>query len=374
MSSYRNAATGIRLVAEHPAALLWYLRNRVRQGLIPLERLLGEGRSAPPRFLTLKPTLRCNLRCEFCRFVANGDVFGGRDWLDLADWTRVIDEAAPHRPYICLTGGEPTLYPHLPELVAHIKKRGLVCVVTTNGTLLEQKAEALLERPPDAFILSLDGPREVHDRVRCRDGAFDRAVRGAHRVRELRKGSAPYLILNTAITGHTWETARELVRIAGELGAFALNFQHFWFMTRGMVEAHNTRWGDCFPLDFDRLGGTATEGVDVDALWSTIQELKRRDWGFPVPFYPDLGRVEMETYYRDPERFTRRHTPTCAWISTDILPNGDLSPCFDLVAGNVLQEPLEQLWNNQSMRDHRLRLQEGPYPVCARCCAYFRVD
>src|SRR5438105_5015749 len=163
-----NATTrhAIRVAVEHPALILWYLRNRARGALLPVERRLGNGGSLPPRCVTLKPTLRCNLRCEFCRFVANGDVFGKKDWLELEDWKRIVDEIAPFRPYVCLTGGEPTLYPELPELVAHIRARGLTCVLTTNGTLLERVAGALMRAPPDVVILSLDGPREAHDRVR----------------------------------------------------------------------------------------------------------------------------------------------------------------------------------------------------------------
>jgi hypothetical protein len=34
-----------------------------------------------------------------------------------------------------------------------------------------------------------------------------------------------------------------------------------------------------------------------------------------------------------------------------------------------------EVWNNEVFREHRRRLaHDGPYPVCARCCAYFRHD
>lgn len=369
-----RAAAGI--FAQHPTLILWYLENRLRQGFLPLERSLGAGKSLPPRFITLKPTLRCNLRCEFCRFVANGDVFGKRDWMEIEDWNRVVDQVAPYRPYICLTGGEPTMYPHLPELIARIKHHGLRCVLTTNGTMLEQRAEALMVAPPDAVILSLDGPREVHDRVRKAAGTYDRALRGARKLAALRgKGAAPYLVVNAALTGHTYESALEMIEVAREFGAYALNFQHFWFLTRPMVEAHNARWGDCFPLDFERVGGTATEGIDTDRLFDTVRRLQARDFGLPILIYPELSREEMRIYYAEPERFTHRQPPSCAWISTDILPNGDVSPCFELSCGNVLRQPFAEIWNNTSFREHRRRLaEEGPYPVCARCCAYFRKD
>ena len=367
---------GVRVAAAQPSLIWWYVQNRARGGLLPLERALGAGRALPPRFVTLKPTLRCNLRCQFCRFVANGDVFGKRDWLELEDWRRVVDEVAPYGPYVCLTGGEPLMYPHLAELVAHIKRHGLTCVLTTNGTMLEQRAEALMQAPPDAVILSLDGPREVHDAVRMVPGTYERALKGARRLLELRGQAAkPLLILNTAITGHTYETAARMVEIAREWGAFALHFQHFWFLTRPMVEAHNAQYGDCFPRDYEQVGGTATEGVDTERLWETIQQLKQEDAGMPVLFYPDLDREALRRFYTEPDRFTHTHVPDCAWLSTDILPNGDVSPCFDLVCGNVLRQPFREIWNSASFLEHRRRLNtDGPYPVCARCCAYFRHD
>ena len=367
---------GLEVAVQHPALILWYLQNRLRQALLPLERLSGSGRALLPRYVTLKPTLRCNLRCPFCRFVANGEVAGGRDWLEPEDWLRVVDEIAPYRPYVCLTGGEPLLYPHLPELISRIRSHGLICVLTTNGTLLEQKAPLLAESPPDVVILSVDGPREVHDRARVAAGVYDRALRGARALQAATGGSRrSRLVLNTALTGHTWESAREMVEVARQFGAFALHFQHFWFMTRAMTEAHNQQWGHCFPLDPERLGLTGTTGVDTDELFETVQQLQREDPGFPVLVYPELDREAMRRYYTQPEEFLHQRVPDCAWTSTDILPNGDVSPCFELTCGNVLRQPFREIWNSVPFREHRRRLTEhGPYPVCARCCAYFRED
>jgi len=367
---------GWNLAVEHPSLILWYLRTRSRAGLLPVERAFGDGRALGPGFITLKPTLRCNLRCEFCRFVSNGDVFGKKDWLEIADWKRVIDQFARHQPYVCITGGEPTMYPHVAALIRHVRSHGLRCVLTTNGTMLEQRAAELMQAPPDVVILSLDGARELHDEVRKVTGTYDRALKGARTLLSFRRDkSAPHLVVNTTITGRTYAAAREMVEVAREFGAFALNFQHFWFMTRPMVDDHNVRFGDCFPLDFERVGGTATEGVDPDALFDTVSRLRREDHGLPILFYPELTREQMRVYYGEPETFTHRSTPSCAWISTDILPNGDVSPCFELVCGNVLRQPFDEIWNSEPFRAHRRRLStSGPYPVCARCCAYFRRD
>ena len=378
MSNSRTLRAGWQIATEHPSLILWYLRNRLRSATLPLERAFGDGSSLAPRFVTLKPTLRCNLRCEFCRFVANGDVFGKRDWLEIEDWERIIDEIAPFQPYICLTGGEPTMYPQIARLIARIKGHGLTCVMTTNGTMLEARAEELIQNPPDVIILSIDGPREVHDQVRMVDGTFDRAVKGVRKLQRLQREHGrhtPYLIINSAITGRTYEKTLEMIEVAREFGAFAINFQHFWFMTQGMVDEHNRLNGDCFPLDFGKLGGTDTAGVATDQLYETIRRVRQEDHGMPIMVYPDLDREQMRQYYGEPTTFTHHLIPSCAWISTDILPNGDVSPCFDLVVGNVLRQSFMEAWNSDTFRDHRNRLSHhGPYPICARCCAYFRHD
>ena len=71
----------------------------------------------------------------------------------------------------------------------------------------------------------------------------------------------------------------------------------------------------------------------------------------------------------------RPRTPGCAWLQTAIFPNGDVSPCFNVVVGNIREQPFMDIWNGEKFRAHRMRLaQNGPYSICARCCAYHRYD
>ena len=136
----------------------------------------------------------------------------------------------------------------------------------------------------------------------------------------------PYLVINSAITGRTYENAVELIEVAKAFGAFALNFQHFWFLTQGMVDAHNRLHGDCFPLDFDHVGGTFTEASRPTASTTPSSRSSARTTASPIIFYPELTREQMRTYYADPNTFTHQQIPDCAWMSTDILPNGDVPP------------------------------------------------
>lgn len=78
---------------------------------------------------------RCNLHCTFC-YAGFPDT---RTHLPLAQAKDVIDRlAAAGTDKITFVGGEPTLHPHLAELVRHAASLGLVTCVVTNGARLRQ--------------------------------------------------------------------------------------------------------------------------------------------------------------------------------------------------------------------------------------------
>ncbi len=54
--------------------------------------------------------------------------------------------------------GEPTLHPSLPHFIELAKERGFLPAVTTNGSLLKEKGEALLRTPPYKISISLHAP------------------------------------------------------------------------------------------------------------------------------------------------------------------------------------------------------------------------
>lgn len=77
----------------------------------------------------------CDARCTFC-FATFRDVDGH---LPLADATRLLDALrAAGGEKITFAGGEPTLHPHLGELLRHARGHGFVTSIVTNGSQLAQ--------------------------------------------------------------------------------------------------------------------------------------------------------------------------------------------------------------------------------------------
>ena len=77
----------------------------------------------------------CNYNCSFC---ASQHKDGSERWMMLADYKRHVDtivkscDGAPI--WFQLTGGEPTLYPKIIELLAYIKSKGCYTSLITNSS------------------------------------------------------------------------------------------------------------------------------------------------------------------------------------------------------------------------------------------------
>lgn len=75
----------------------------------------------------------CNMRCPFCH---NGALAEGRGDLNISvdELLAFLDSRAGRLGGVCISGGEPTLHPDLPDLIREIKKRGFRVKLDTNGT------------------------------------------------------------------------------------------------------------------------------------------------------------------------------------------------------------------------------------------------
>jgi len=82
----------------------------------------------------------CNQKCVFCNRPPTEDYRKSKA-TDIKDVARRIDEIAKdwNVKRIIFTGGEPLLYPKLPEIISYTKRYGFKIEIQTNGILLNKK-------------------------------------------------------------------------------------------------------------------------------------------------------------------------------------------------------------------------------------------
>lgn len=126
---------------------------------------------------TLQVTQRCNLRCSYCAYSGN---YENRSHspksMTFETARRAIDMVLSHsedaqNPTIGFYGGEPLLeFPLIKECVDYIRQqapdRNISYTMTTNGTLLTPDIYGYLLENGFNVLISLDGPKVIHDQSR----------------------------------------------------------------------------------------------------------------------------------------------------------------------------------------------------------------
>lgn len=143
------------------------------------------GGSHRPIMAMIEITNRCNLNCPVCFSDARQEA----DDVGLADIIRRLDrllELAGPIP-LQISGGEPTLHPHLPEVIEEARARGFKNLeLVTNGLVIGSRPEyleSLKQRGLTAVYLQFDGLRtQTYEVIRGRDLGEER-VRAVEAIR-----------------------------------------------------------------------------------------------------------------------------------------------------------------------------------------------
>lgn len=134
---------------------------------------------------SLNITDRCNLRCIMCK-QWRGEK---EEEINKEKWKEAISQLKELGvEEINFTGGEPLLRDDICELTKYASGLGIVCGITTNGSLLDRnKANLLVDSGVNIFTLSIDGLGEDYDRIRGVGDAYSKAKNAAQILSVFRK-------------------------------------------------------------------------------------------------------------------------------------------------------------------------------------------
>jgi Fe-coproporphyrin III synthase len=121
---------------------------------------------------------QCNLHCRHCYINPRQH---GRQWLSLStirNWLQALAARAPGANLVLL-GGEPTMRPDLPQVVAAARSLGYATItIDTNGYLFNSILDRVTPADVDTISFSLDGASAaINDAIRG-PGCFDVCTAG----------------------------------------------------------------------------------------------------------------------------------------------------------------------------------------------------
>jgi pyruvate formate lyase activating enzyme len=167
----------------------------------------------------------CNFRCPFCH---NHQLVLDPGGLEDIPRTYIMARLAELKGWVdgvCISGGEPTIHPHLPSLITEIKDSGLLVKLDTNGSRPEI-LRSLLERGLlDCVAMDIKAPLDEVKYARAAGVPVD-----LEKIREsiclLKKGKVDYHFRTTIVPALHKE--EDLLHIARHLsGSSSLTLQNF---------------------------------------------------------------------------------------------------------------------------------------------------
>jgi len=289
------------------------------------ERELEERLSGPRNGLMLSVASGCNLACKYCYCGVCRDKLPNKGLMSVETALRAVEKlftAADPKQSVRITffGGEPLLNkPVIARVVARCNalaaERGTKAgfSITTNGTLLDDDTVEMLNGD-FGLMVSLDGPKELHDRqcpTRDGEGSFDRATEG---IRRLMKKRGRVTVRCTM--AHPAPDAMKLIRFFADFG--------FSRIVLGTVR------NPAFPsaCDFtEEDNRTFDRAMETEILpWMLAEKAAGRE-----PIYNPFDEIaDFQGEKEHPEKVRGLRCGACH-SAMAVAPDGTLYPCHRFV-------------------------------------------
>src|SRR5262245_1790033 len=202
--------------------------------------------SQEPLYAWVQLTNRCNLRCSYC-YTESGPTAGGELSMDEAQ-RLLADVRAAGATTVMLSGGEPSAYPGIVDLVNFAcAELGLRVTLVTNGTHVFPELLECLRRSQCTVQVSLDAVDELGYKQARGSPLLPQALRG---IEALSKVGVP-VTLSAALTTVNQSWVGRIVQFAIDHG---IQFVHF----------APTHWKD---------GGPFRQSLFIENLYPTLREL-----------------------------------------------------------------------------------------------------
>jgi len=306
-----------------------------------------------PHLCQIELTYACNADCIFCYNPVNIPIG------DLEIMDRLVESVAKSQiPHVYLFGGEPSLLPvkRLNKYIEMLSDHSSVTIVTNGIIRLEGISKRLA-----CFGIPIHGPRaENHEFFNRRPGSFQKIlgnikyyVNEGHDVRCI-----------PVLTAYNYNQMYDIIKLAAELGMESIYVDRYEDGGRGAANSSK--------YNLKPSSEQFKEAVS--------QIIKARN-DFPI-FKGMVGFGTAIPYCLDERLEEERLNASCGAGTTfcAINPEGGLRVCnqSQLVFGNILEEPLEIIWNKPSLNIFRdLSWVTEPCTSCQRlseCLGGCKVD
>jgi radical SAM protein with 4Fe4S-binding SPASM domain len=295
--------------------------------------------SSPYR-MDIAITYQCNNDCTHC-YNARSRQF---PQLSKDKWFKVIDKIWElNIPHIVFTGGEPTLYDDLPDLIQYAENKGIITGINTNGRKLadEEFLSKLISAGLDHIQITLESSdATIHDKMVNLPGAWIETIAG---IKNVLKHKA-YMMTNTTMLKDNFLNISDTLDFLAEIGVPTVGLNALIYSGKGKDVGTGLSETQLAPLL--EIAKEKTQTNNQKLIWYTPTHYCRFN-----PITHDLGVKGC----------------SAALYNMCIEPNGDVLPCqsYYYPLGNILTDTWDSIWNHKLSK--QLRERKNLPQKCNQC-------
>ncbi|MFH2020986.1 MAG: radical SAM protein [archaeon] len=294
-------------------------------------------------------TWRCNAHCRFCSYwkTPNEPQFD----MPFSTAKKFIDGVSKmgKKPRLEILGGEPTLHPHIKEVISYCKKKQVWPSIVTNGFMFADYdfAKRLIDSGIDSINVSLEGFKEQNDFLRGK-GNYDKAIQG---IKNIKKIKNVHITILSVITSKNLKILPEFFKDLHD---------------QKLIDKCNLQALYC---DFRKENG---EGWwSNNPLWPTDQEMVEKGIDRLIELKEQTNLIrnseqQMEfwkTYFKDPTNHKKIDCNIDKFF-TYCACTGDILICPDMPSvGNINKNKLSDILLSENAEQRRISIR-----ACTRLC------
>lgn len=164
------------------------------------------GRPISPVFLNILVTSVCDMRCTHCFFTEELDDRPRKKLQMKADEIdKIASTLGGNLGVLVLAGGEPFTRKDLPQIVRSFYEHNKLDSVylMSNGQIHQRifpDVQQILEECPNLNVtvaLGIDGMKDAHEKIRQKEGSWDKAIHTARTLQQMKREQFPRLDIQT---------------------------------------------------------------------------------------------------------------------------------------------------------------------------------
>jgi radical SAM protein with 4Fe4S-binding SPASM domain len=262
--------------------------------------------------------------------------------------------------WVTLSGGEPLTRQDLPVLVKALSDRGVIPNIITNGWLVSPElAKTLAGNGIATAAISVDGTREIHDRIR-RSGSYDRLKESFRVLHEQGIDCGAVTTISKENIGVLPEIKKELVGMGVSSWQVQLGLPMGNFASRPEWVLDPVQVDEVLDFCYEVNGEGEITMYPADCLgYYSHKELRARQMAFNTPGYQlwDGCNAGVRGF--------------------GLLHNGDILGCTSIrdreyIEGNIKKRPLREIWEDEGAFRWRREMKKESLGGYCRTCKYGR--